>query len=307
MLIAFKNTEITKPKIMAQLRAHAKADEIIKGQYWKDGKGCAVGCTIHSGNHAEYESRFGIPQMLARLEDCIFEGLPNDEAKKWPIRFISAVEPASNLSRVGWQFLHWLLTDEKVNPGINHPLVCDAIRRCADVLTPLSTGTRVDQSAVWSAAGSAESAAWSAAESARSAAWSAAESARSARSAVWSAARSAESAAESARSAVWSAARSAESAAGSARSAGSAAKSARSAQSAESAESAVWSAESAAGSARSAGSAAKSARSAGSAESAAYILMADKLIALIKLAMLIRLTPTGLRTSPGTARNTHVG
>jgi hypothetical protein len=65
MLIAFRNTAIDKPTILAQLSAHAKADEIIKGQYWKDGKGCAVGCTIHSGNHAEYERRFGVPQMLA--------------------------------------------------------------------------------------------------------------------------------------------------------------------------------------------------------------------------------------------------
>ena len=48
MLIAFKNTTVTKPVILKQLRAHAKADEIVKGLYWENGKGCAVGCTIHS-------------------------------------------------------------------------------------------------------------------------------------------------------------------------------------------------------------------------------------------------------------------
>jgi len=203
MLIAFdENTTFTKAAILEQLRAHAKADAIIKGQYWEDGRGCAVGCTIHSGDHAEYEPRFGIPRMLAWLEDRIFEGLPNDRAVAWPVRFIEAVQPGTDLSRVGWQFLHWLLTDETVNPSINHPRVRDAVKQCADVLAPLTEGEPVDKSAAWSAA----SAAWSAesaACAARSAAWSAASAAWSAESAARSAAASA------ARSAAASAARSA--------------------------------------------------------------------------------------------------
>jgi hypothetical protein len=223
-MIAYRNDLALKEKILAQLQAHHDADEIVKGQYWENGKGCAVGCTIHSGNHAEYERRFGIPQMLARLEDSIFEGLPNGNAKAWPMRFMGAIKPGSDLSRIGWQFMHWLLTDETVNPGINHPLVRDAVKQCADVLALLTKGLPVDKDA-------AESAARSAAKSAKSAksaesAESAARSAESAESAAWSA-ESAESAAwsaESAESAAWSAAESAaESAAWSAESAESAA------------------------------------------------------------------------------------
>src|ERR1700761_2407482 len=120
MLIAFKDTKITKPAVMSQLRGHAKADEFIKGTYWERGKGCAVGCTIHGSDHALYEPKFGIPQMLARLEDTIFEGLPNSDAQQWPIAFMKAIKPGADLSLVGWKFLHWLLTDETVNPGINH-------------------------------------------------------------------------------------------------------------------------------------------------------------------------------------------
>ena len=270
-MLAFTGTSVTKLAILKQLRAHAKSDEIVKGQYWKAGKGCAVGCTIHGSNHALYESHFGVPQMLARLEDCIFEGLPNAEAKKWPVRFMSAIQPGADLSRVGWQFLHWLLTDEKVNPGINHPLVCGAIRQCADVLAPLTKGKPTDKNAAdsaWSAAKSAEAdSAWSAVRSpewsaARSAEWSAAKSAESAKSAADSAKTAADSAE---RSAAWSAAESAESAADSAAwSAGG---------------SAAWSAWSAAR------SAAKSAEGlAEAAKSAAYLLMAKKFITLIKAA-----------------------
>ena len=196
-MLAYYNDPKIKNDILSQLADHASADQIVKGQYWKNGKGCAVGCTIHSGNHMDYEDRFGIPVMLARLEDRIFEGLPNEAAMKWPTRFMSAIEPGADLSLVGWKFQYWLLTDEEVNPGINHPLVKDSIKQCADVLIPLTKGQPVDQKAAnamnaeRSAARSAASAAWSAAESAESAA-------RSAESAAWSTARSAMNAARSA-------------------------------------------------------------------------------------------------------------
>ena len=262
-MLAYYNDPKIKNDILSQLADHASADQIVKGQYWKNGKGCAVGCTIHSGNHMDYEDRFGIPVMLARLEDRIFEGLPNEAAMKWPTRFMSAIEPGADLSLVGWKFQYWLLTDEEVNPGINHPLVKDSIKQCADVLIPLTKGQPVDQKAA-----NAMNAERSAARSAASAAWSAAESAESA-------AESAESAAESAESA----ARSAGSAASAARSAGSAARSAESAAW-STARSAMNAARSAERSAASAASAACAERSTERAESS-YTLMADKILTLL--------------------------
>jgi hypothetical protein len=155
---AYHSNPKLKADILATLTAHRAADEIVKGQYWQNGKGCAVGCTVKSNNHMAYESQFGIPVMLARLEDRIFEGLPNDQAMLWPERFIAAIEPGANLSLVGWKFQWWLLTDETVNLGINHPLVKEAVKVCADAIYPLTKGEPVDLSAARSAAESAESA-----------------------------------------------------------------------------------------------------------------------------------------------------
>jgi len=224
-MLAYHNDPQIKSDALAAIKAHREADNLIQGHgYWKDGKGCAIGCQIQSGDHMEYESRFGITVHLARLEDCIFEGLPVEEARKWPERFMSAIPVGAELSRVHWQLLHWLLTDASVNPGIAHPLVSAAVHTCADLIEILADGGVVSGSA----ARSAESAAWSAARSAACAAWSAASAASAARSAAWSAAESAawsaESAASAAESAAWSAACSAaRSAAASARSAESAA------------------------------------------------------------------------------------
>ena len=187
--------------LLAELREHVAADKLVSGLYWENGKGCAVGCTLHSyakvigdrkikyGDHSIYDRFLGEGgHMLGRLEDCIFEGMINKDAQDWPERFLvsalKSIERGATLKFVGWKFLHWLLTDETVNPGVSHPLVRDAIRQCADVLVPLTKGEQVDESAAWSAKSAAESAA-SAAESAASAAWSAVWSAKSA---AWSAA-----------------------------------------------------------------------------------------------------------------------
>jgi len=151
-MIAYHGDHAVKDGILAQLQAHHDADEIIKGVYWQRGKGCAVGCTIHSGEHAEYEPRFGIPQTLARLEDTIFEGLPNEIAKGWPLRFMRAIKPGADLSLIQWQFLHWLMTDENVNPGINHPSVKDAVAQLATLLAACSKGDPIGEEAARSAA-----------------------------------------------------------------------------------------------------------------------------------------------------------
>jgi hypothetical protein len=112
-LIAFHGDDKIKDKYMKRLEAHKAADEIIKGTYWQNGKGCAVGCTVHSDNHAAYETELGIPRILARLEDGIFENLQNGRAKDWPIQFLSAIPIGADLSNVWPQFAIWMLIDEK--------------------------------------------------------------------------------------------------------------------------------------------------------------------------------------------------
>jgi hypothetical protein len=112
LLLAFHADPAVKEKYLTRVRAHRLADEIVQGYgYWQNGKGCAVGCTLHSSNHGAYETEMGIPRILARLEDRIFEGLPNDEAKTWPERFLSAAAPGADLSGVWPKWAHWMLVD----------------------------------------------------------------------------------------------------------------------------------------------------------------------------------------------------
>src|SRR5947207_14484647 len=103
------------PKIKAQyirrVRLHRESDKLVKGKYRQNGKGCAVGCTVHSGDHSAYERELGIPRIIARLEDGIFEGLPNGRAQAWPELFLDSIPVGSDLSLIWPKFAVWLLVD----------------------------------------------------------------------------------------------------------------------------------------------------------------------------------------------------
>src|SRR5579863_10160721 len=111
-MIAYHNDPKIKETYLTRVREHRAQDQLVQGYgYWKDGKGCAVGCTIHGASHAAYETELGIPRLLARLEDGIFEALPVEPARTWPETFLNAIPVGADLAGVGDQFLHWLLAD----------------------------------------------------------------------------------------------------------------------------------------------------------------------------------------------------
>lgn len=163
-----------KAKILAQLQAHYEADEIIKGQYWEDGKGCAVGCLIHGDDHSKFPDVLGWPEWLARLVDDIFEGLPNADAKEFVLQIGRAVPDGKDedwFNQIKWRFFIFLLEENykrveclKLEQELKEKVLA-AISKCKAVnLTAIKLG-QLDESAR-SAAKSAESA-----ESAESAAY----------------------------------------------------------------------------------------------------------------------------------------
>ncbi|MFT5519612.1 MAG: hypothetical protein ACI9IA_000195 [Enterobacterales bacterium] len=115
---AFTNTVITKQELMKELRIHAKMDNFAKGYYFDSdsGKGCAVGCSIESinrlkgidtpiGDHSAFPKLTGIPEWLARVEDSVFEGLSDEDSKKWVIDFTDAINVGSDLDKIKNPFL----------------------------------------------------------------------------------------------------------------------------------------------------------------------------------------------------------
>ena len=112
-MLAFHNDPAVKAKYLARVKAHRAADDLRHGVYWERGKGCAVGCTIHGSDHAAYERELGIPRILARLEDGIFERLSSPHDQAWPQEFLEAIPVGADLSLVWPRFALALLADEE--------------------------------------------------------------------------------------------------------------------------------------------------------------------------------------------------
>jgi hypothetical protein len=105
---AFHNDPAIKEKYLSRVRQHIAADNLIRGIGWKDGKGCAVGCTLESYEHAQYPIELGIPEWLGRIEDDLFEGMSIEKSETWPEKFLDAIPVGlddAEFLRVKAQFL----------------------------------------------------------------------------------------------------------------------------------------------------------------------------------------------------------
>src|SRR3954468_9774981 len=115
-LIAYHGSQEEKNAAVANMQEHRKMERLVQGSPGHKGddgvmRGCAVFCTVGSYSHGAYEAKFGIPRMIARLEDNIFENLPKGEWESWPERFLQAIQPGADLSNVGNEFIRYLLID----------------------------------------------------------------------------------------------------------------------------------------------------------------------------------------------------
>lgn len=108
---AYHGDHALKAQVMKELAEHREADRLVKGQYWEDGKGCAVGCLVKSDDHELFSQRYGIPVELVYLNDRTFERLENHLSQQWPERFMGAINVGADLNAVHLKLRHWLLTD----------------------------------------------------------------------------------------------------------------------------------------------------------------------------------------------------
>jgi hypothetical protein len=213
LMVSWHGDDAIKAKYLARVEAHRIADELVQGTGFEGGKGCAVGCTFDNYNHARGPIEIGVPEWLMRLEDVIFEGLPQEKAMMWPTQFLLAIPVGANLEPVQWQLailrhkrqLDVLATNPEPYARQAEQALHMTISYCNLRLTPCD-----DLLAQSAACSVAHLTARAAAESAQPAICAARMAARmaaySAHSAAYSAAHSAaHSAAESARSAAYSA------------------------------------------------------------------------------------------------------
>lgn len=207
-LLAFHGDPAIKEFYLARVRAHRAADDIVRGTYGspkgsKSGwRGCAVGCSVHSGDHSAYEREMGIPVAIAWMEDRLFERMPIEYAIDWPVEFLEVIPVGADLSLVipklllrGIQDVRQY-ADDATLPVIN--------RVIEEVLEPRARGEAVPVDVVDAAARAAWAAYVAAADAAAWAADAAADAAAGAASRASRAADAADAAAREAKAYEWS-------------------------------------------------------------------------------------------------------
>jgi hypothetical protein len=122
-------------KLIPLADAHQAADEYIAGTYWDaaENKGCTVGCTVEDAkrlgilngvthdNHAALARATDVPEMLWRLADHIFEGLPDSDRPGWTPRFLRAVRDAQDLANAPARIMSRLalrLAEDAMRPDV---------------------------------------------------------------------------------------------------------------------------------------------------------------------------------------------
>ena len=193
---AFHNKPELKAQAIAEMQAHIAADQLIKGQYWEDGKGCFIGCAVKNKGqrswHDTFQELYGIDKRLAELFDILFEGVPNERAMRWPVEVYTAIQVGADVSKVADEFQYWLLSGE------DSPLafrfkddvwgVWNAIKGVAALYAERLAGNEPNAAAWATAWDAARDAAWDAARDAAGAAARAAARAAAgdaARDAAW--------------------------------------------------------------------------------------------------------------------------
>jgi len=90
-------------RLQSEVADHVAADRVTQGSY----KTCFIGCLANGQDDPGFIQRtYGVPVMVTRIAESIFEGLRSNEA----VDFFAAIPPAiasdgKDLSRVGWTFL----------------------------------------------------------------------------------------------------------------------------------------------------------------------------------------------------------
>ena len=166
-VLAYHGKETLKQETIAKMQSHHDADELVKGLYWKQGKGCMIGCLAHRNMdaHEWVAETLGFPLELAYLYDHLFEWQSPEASKSFPLKVLNATHTGADLSKVADRFKLWILENELHYDREAHPEIAKAVEDVIALYMRVLNDEAVDDSE-WSVARSAASSTWSAENSA---------------------------------------------------------------------------------------------------------------------------------------------
>jgi hypothetical protein len=190
MLQTYHNDEALKAKTIAAMREDVAAERLVPGHYWNGRNGCFVGCVIRGNDHSKFEDVLGIPRLIARLGNGIFEGLQDRAAQQaFAFDFLDAIPVGVYLSSCWPKFAVFMLADKEhgVLQYAKKDSTKKAIQDVVDLYQRVINGEKIDN-AEWQNAYSAAADAAAYSADADAAAYAAAAYSAAADAAAYSAA-----------------------------------------------------------------------------------------------------------------------
>jgi hypothetical protein len=152
---AFHADPAIKQEYLARLQAHAQAGEILnRANVWHEGKGGPVACMIHDTDLAVWQQRTGIPRAVGSALDSAASYLDEpDQAARFVLEWVEAVEVGQDLRCVAPALMEWLLSDSQhgIHRFAEHEAVRQMVRCVADLHRRAATGDAPPEAA-WRAA-----------------------------------------------------------------------------------------------------------------------------------------------------------
>lgn len=108
-MLTFFAEPALKAAVRHRVAEHKRLDQIVQRTYWSDGKGCFIGCSLHSNQHKDFERLLGLPTWLAYLGESIFERLARINAVEFPLALYDAIPVGADLEPAREAFLQWSL------------------------------------------------------------------------------------------------------------------------------------------------------------------------------------------------------
>jgi len=158
-----KNTD----KLRQEVATHVAADSIVQGDYWDEENrhGCYIGCLAKGDDPTINEVTYGLPVILQRIAEGIFETLPADEAKAFFAALPDAIAcDGKDLTKVSWQFLAAELRSlpeqlAEIQAFID-PVIAGMDLLASGQKWPAADAAAAAAAAAWAAAPVAAAAAW---------------------------------------------------------------------------------------------------------------------------------------------------
>jgi hypothetical protein len=154
---------MTQETFAEMARRHREADMLVDGRFEMiDGQACSIGCFCHDyglepGDYEELAKLTGYPEDAHRLQEAIFEGLPEAERADWHVAFADKAASVTD-----WQ----TVIDRTVLASLRVSEAYDTStgKTVSAVIALYERRLNGDNPSVadWAAVGEAEDAAWDA-------------------------------------------------------------------------------------------------------------------------------------------------